>query len=151
MTDPRLKAISLHQPYASAMKMGWKTNETRNRPTHYRGDLVICSAQRPLSESDRALVKRCGINVYTNEFGAALCIVEIYACLPTTQFVTSDNTISLRQITPIDYALGDYSSGRFAWLTRNLRVLKKPVPVVGKQGFFYLPVDVSNSIRKQLQ
>lgn len=41
-----MKALSLWQPYASFMNHYLKWNETRNRLTHYRGELAICSAQR---------------------------------------------------------------------------------------------------------
>ena len=36
-----MKAITLHQPWASAIALGRKTYETRSQPTRYRGLLAI--------------------------------------------------------------------------------------------------------------
>lgn len=41
-----MKAISLHQPWATAMALGLKKIETRGRLTHVRGQLVIHAASR---------------------------------------------------------------------------------------------------------
>ena len=45
-TIAQIKAISLHPPYASLIKMGLKHFETRSWPTNYRGKLVICAAKK---------------------------------------------------------------------------------------------------------
>ena len=34
---------------------------------------------------------------------------------------------------------GDYAPGRWAWLLRDVKALKPPVPMKGQQGFFDLP------------
>ena len=39
-----MKAISLHQPWASAVAIGVKQNETRGRKTHVRGRIAIHAA-----------------------------------------------------------------------------------------------------------
>lgn len=41
-----MKAITLHQPYASLIAHGYKCIETRTWPTHYRGSLAIHAAKR---------------------------------------------------------------------------------------------------------
>lgn len=41
-----MKAISLWQPWASLIRMQVKTVETRSWKTDYRGDLLICAAQK---------------------------------------------------------------------------------------------------------
>jgi len=41
-----IKAISLWQPWASAMALGFKKNETRHWATKYRGPLLIHAAQK---------------------------------------------------------------------------------------------------------
>ncbi len=43
---PKIKAISLHQPWASLIAMGLKKFETRSWLTNYRGKLVICAAKK---------------------------------------------------------------------------------------------------------
>lgn len=71
-----------------------------------------------------------------------LCIVELYDCWPT------ERINGLRE--PIDDGereLGNYGPGRFAWLTRNCRKLKTPVPVIGRQGFWTLPLETGVMIK----
>jgi hypothetical protein len=42
-----LKALSIRQPYAEWIASKKKKFEVRSWRTHYRGQLVICSSQRP--------------------------------------------------------------------------------------------------------
>lgn len=44
---------------------------------------------------------------------------------------------------------GDYSSGRFGWVTEALFRLPEPIPFKARQGLFDLPSDVVEEIRKQ--
>ena len=37
-----MKAISIKSPYAQLIQLGYKTLEVRSKPTHYRGDVIIC-------------------------------------------------------------------------------------------------------------
>jgi hypothetical protein len=70
-------------------------------------------------------------------YGAALCVVELYDCVATGIFNDGNNANPM-PLTEAERDLGDYTPGRFAWLTRNLRVLSKPVPVRGRQGIWNL-------------
>jgi hypothetical protein len=123
------------------MAAGRKKYETRGRLTHYRGDLVICSAKHKTSGLGDKL-----------PYGFALCIVEVYDCVPTENFklttVLADTPYRL--ITMDEWVLGNYMGGRFVWLTRNCRKLKEPVPVVGRQGFWNLPPKTVDLINAQL-
>lgn len=146
-----MKAISLWQPWASAMAHGAKRNETRSWSTAYRGDLVICSAQRKASREE------CGDeapyqHAMKQPYGAAVCVVELYDCVKTQNIITNTDKVllPLRTITEQEWEMGDYTPGRFAWLTRNLRRLATPVPVIGRQGFWNLPPDVVAKIAVQL-
>jgi len=57
------------------------------------------------------------------------------------------NTIGIDMNTEIDFyeigeeEYGDYSPGRFAWITDNCRPVK-PFPVVGQQGLFNVDDDL---------
>ncbi|CCQ65412.1 hypothetical protein CWATWH0402_4143 [Crocosphaera watsonii WH 0402] len=51
----KIKAISLHQPYASLIAMGLKKFETRSWSTNYRGKLVICAAKKIPFNSSRTM------------------------------------------------------------------------------------------------
>jgi activating signal cointegrator 1 len=133
-----MKAISLWQPWASAMARGDKKNETRHWPTGYRGDLVICSAKRMPS------LVECGDRETfsfsrTLPYGFALCVVELYDMVKSEEFSDGRRTLE-----PKEAELGNYSAGRWIWMTRNLRLLDGPVPVVGRQQLFELPDDMIN-------
>jgi hypothetical protein len=59
-------------------------------------------------------------------FGHALAEVELYDIIRTED----------AQPTPLERALGNYTPGRFVWLTRNCRPLRFPSPVRGRQRLF---------------
>jgi hypothetical protein len=139
-----MKAISLWQPWASAMALGLKQNETRSWPTAYRGELAICSAKRPLDQDGLATARENGISLGALKFGFVLCVVELYEVLKT------ENCGPPLKIGQVEAELGDYTPGRFAWLTRNCRRLETPVPVIGHQGFWMLPPETIELVRGNL-
>jgi len=135
-----MKAISLWQPWAHAMKIYLKTIETRGWRTHYRGDLLICSAKGGLNKGellDETMRILPGINRDRMKFGYALCVVNLYDCIPT-------DVLSIRDYMFED-ELGDFSEGRFAWMTNNHRQIQQ-FPVVGRQGLF----EVDDSLIKYI-
>lgn len=125
-----MNAISLWQPWASAMAMGLKANETRFWRTYMKGNLVICSAQRRLSKTEKKqfdhLLKRTGTDL---PYGFALCVVDLFECIPASEGLELSET---------EWMFGDYGYQRWVWRTRNLRRFSKPFPVKGKQGFFQI-------------
>lgn len=130
-----MKAITLWEPWASAMALGKKHNETRGYPTKYRGPLVICAAKRLVDIEQYELVIQLGVDVATwrPPYGCAVCVVELYDSVPTDFIHYGMNRLVVDETEKL---FGDYSMGRYAWKTRNLRKLKTPVPVLGRQGFF---------------
>jgi len=103
-----VKAISLHQPWASLIARGRKTIETRRWPTRYRGDLLIVSTRQPIIRDLPA--------------GKALCIVDLYACERMTVMHEPD-------------ACCAWYPDAYAWLLRNIRPIE-PFAVKGSQGFY---------------
>lgn len=144
-----MKAISLWQPWAQAMALGLKRNETRSWPTLHRGDLVICASKKKLDDVAYSIARCHGLLKdfeavpHEMQFGVALCVVSVLRCVST-------DTLMRNYLEASEYDLGDYSPGRFVWVTHHLRVLKAPVPVVGRQGLWELPEDVAAQVRQQL-
>ncbi len=126
----RVAAISLWEPWATLMAVGAKKNETLSWPTDYRGALLICAAVRKnRCELQHLLKIKPFAEVLRGEplsHGCAVALVDLDQC--TRDHVPSD---------PYEDAFGDYSAGRFAWITTGLRRLK-PFPVKGKRGIFYV-------------
>jgi hypothetical protein len=120
-----------------------KRIETRSWPTSYRGELVICAAKRKptLAEcGDMDTLKASAHWVY----GAALCVVVLYDCR-RTEWATQHLKLS-----ETERNLGDYTPGRYAWLTRYCRKLLKPVPITGRQGLWNLDLETAAPIRANL-
>lgn len=130
-----MKAITVYQPYAYAIIAGLKQYETRPRKTHIRGRVAVHAgrldevhATKHLSGNDFwALMAEIGGKTDLPR-GAVLGTVEIADCVPVEEIV---HTLSERE-----KALGDYSSGRFAWVLRNPVAFSTPVPAKGKQGWW---------------
>ncbi|MCH9637772.1 MAG: ASCH domain-containing protein [Gammaproteobacteria bacterium] len=138
-----MKAISLWQPWASLMAVGAKRFETRSWSTKYRGPLAIHAAKR-FQRHEREL---CGFEVFRLALeaggyespddlplGALVAVVDLTDVLPTAPTLFEGFTFSARELT-----FGDYTPGRFAWKTENLRRLETPIPFRGAQGLFEVP------------
>jgi len=107
-----MKAITLHQPWASLVASGKKTIETRRWCTSWRGDVLICaSKRRPVWPKEHLLPR-----------GAAVCIARIVECRAMTQ---ADVGAACMGLFP----------GAKAWVLEDVRVVP-PVPVRGKQRLF---------------
>lgn len=142
-----MKAISLHQPYATAMATWLKQYETRSwKPTtagkvDYRGDLLICATKKKM-DAARTVLYHSQVKPLTDvplAYGCALGVVEIYDCVPSEEFAPGGP----RAITDTERALGDYRPGRWIWLTRRLRSFLNPVPITGRQGMFNVEININ--------
>ena len=117
-----MKAISLHQPWASMIASGDKTIETRWWRTHYRGDLLICSTKRPV--------------VRDLPSGYALAIVTVYDCVPyKTEHARAAGFDERTAINML--RLERQNNDHFwSWMLEDIRRIKEPFKVTGRQGFF---------------
>jgi len=160
-------AWSLQQPFASLVAWGAKRWETRGYQRAYRGPVVICSTVRKNNGMGRTLasVDAClmlpafqealaphiarpaGQNVvYASDlpYGQALAMVDIIACMPTHKAAEMG-------LTPYEEKFGDYSIGRYFFMTDNLRRFPEPVPIKGQLGIFRIVnPDVESAILAQL-
>lgn len=146
-----MKALSLWQPWASAIALGAKRIETRGWPTGYRGPLLIHAARTKVG-GDAIRQNRImwaavlgAPNYHAAEaafhdlpFGALVARCELFDC------VAADDTDAIRlaarrtgeTYSPHERGLGDYSPGRYAWLLRDIRPLPKPIPMRAFQRLF---------------
>jgi hypothetical protein len=143
-----MKAMTLYQPWAGAMALGLKTIETRGWRMEYRGPMAIhAGAHKPSMEDWECLPYN------TRNFGneaeldlcrrlsAILAVVDVFDCIRTE--VINKAVEEGVYLTEDERLLGNYSPGRFGILTRNLRVLRHPVPCKGMQGLWIVPDDVA--------
>ncbi len=137
-----MKAISLWEPWATAMMLGLKKIETRSWPTRYRGDLLICASKLKMDDTARAIlgeVAFCVPKPMQVRPGHALCVVRLVSC----DMMGGGYTGHLGYP---ECVLGDYTPGRYAWITTDLRPLARPFSVTGRQGLF----DVADELVKEV-
>lgn len=113
-----MKALSIKNPYATLIYQGEKTIEVRSWPTHFRGELLICSTARPSNQIARDLK--------LVPDGVMVCIARLIDCRP---FVASD----------VPDALVPWVPGHYAWVLGSVRHSCWR-PVKGRLGLF----DVEN-------
>jgi hypothetical protein len=112
-----MKAISLHQPWASLIAEGRKTIETRRWQTSHRGPLLICSTKLPIVQNVLGLPK-----VEYLPTGQALCVAEVVDC---RRMLKSDQ----------EAALVSYQSKLWAWELKDVRPIE-PFEVRGYQRLY---------------
>jgi activating signal cointegrator 1 len=128
-----MKALSLRQPWATLMARGIKGAETRSWRTSYRGQLAI-HASKIMDASDRAFVaENPKIAKFDYPLASVICIVELVACVPTAEAPKYANAAHWSP--PVDWKtelrFGNFEIGRWAWLTRLVRVLETPIAAKG--------------------
>lgn len=153
------KAISLWQPWASAIAVGAKFIETRSWATDYTGPLLIHAAKRCVQREMRdfasdspfiaALAPILPRDLYGRlhkylPFGALVAVCNLVDCVPVEQLDVSrlDDPNWHEGLSWTERDLGDYSPGRFGWVLENVKPFKSPIPYKGAQGLFDVPYSV---------
>lgn len=142
-----MKALSLTQPWATAIAIGIKQWETRSWAANYRGEVAI-HASKGWSLADRTfaqieyeegrLKEPCG----NLPRGCVIAVATLTACRMTEEVV--------KEIGEVEEIYGDYSDGRYAFKLENVRPLKVPVICKGALGFWSVDADLERRIREQL-
>lgn len=138
-----MKAISLHQPWASLVVLGVKRLETRCWQTSHSGLLAI-HASRAFPPTGRQLCRQAPFRALLAEAGfpteydlprgALLGTVQLRRCLRSEE-------ISLDALGDIERAVGDFSPGRWAWVLEQPERFLSPIPCPGKLGVFLVPEE----------
>ncbi len=130
-----MKALTLTQPWASLMAIGAKRIETRSWSTPYRGELVIHAA-KGFPKWAREFSKEPPVSVlfdqnYEFPLSRGLCIVRLLGCFPTSEKGLAQLAF-VAGVKPNAQELqfGDFSEGRYAWLTEFVRPLLPTTDVV---------------------
>lgn len=135
-----MKAISLWQPWASAIVEGLKHYETRSwRPTWEGIPIAIHAALRRDPQAMQFLEHQRDHGYLLNDplpFGAVVAVAVLTRCVPT-------NAIRDR-LTLFEREWGDYSPGRWAWKLEDVRPLRFPLPWKGRQGWFDVEIPTEH-------
>lgn len=136
-----MKAITLHQPFASLIILGVKHFETRSWNITYRGKIAI-HAGKAIHQFDelfghlpvvmQLLIKDKIMQAYGSydnlPTGATLgtaTIDRVYTTERATTFISD-----------IEQACGDYSPCRYAWSLQDAKPFNVPIPCKGQQGIW---------------
>ncbi len=125
-----MKALSLTQPWATAVAIGLKQWETRGWATRYRGPLAIHAAKnfprwaKEFAQAEYTL----GRLPSPLPRGAIIATCELVGCRPTFEIEP--------EISAIEKLYGDYGEGRFAFHLVNVKLLPKPIPARGSLGLW---------------
>ena len=129
-----MKAITLHQPYATLIALGVKTIETRSWSTSYRGPIAIHAGKAAI---DPELIGDRTLDIILDTWG--LNINELPSgCVVATSWLTSvERTEALRDLVDDDdLQWGNFAAGRFGWVLDTVVPLDPPVPARGSQGLW---------------
>lgn len=169
-----MKAITLTQPWASAVALGSKRIETRSWSTSYRGPVAIHAA-KGFKVFELLHLNCCwnwigamwptGVRMgngptfeTTLPFGAIVAVTNIIDCRPTGSF-TQAELDEPRQPDDKEFGhlykwterqMGDFSLGRFGFVLDRVRALKTPVPCRGMLGLWNVPEPIIEQIAVNL-
>lgn len=172
-----LLGLSLTQPWASLVAFGEKRYETRDWWVSYRGPLAIAASKsfptqaRKLCHEPpfREVLAEHGVTIVGTRtkgpthlpLGVVVAVVELVDIVPTT--LEGDKRLSRAPAVPpapYEPLFGDYGPRRYAWITRDVRRLREPVPVArifgdqvlpgGSLGLYTLAPACEAAVRAQL-
>lgn len=143
-----MKAISIYEPWGTAIARGLKGNETRGWSTSYRGLLAVHCAKfqgaakmlwdgkhpddHGMCSVMRDALATVGVRSMEDlAFGCVVAVAMLKRVVPVETIAPT--------LTPVERAFGNYDPGRFAWQLEDVRRLAQPVPFRGAQGFFTVP------------
>lgn len=138
-----MKALSLWQPWASAIAVGAKRIETRGWSTSYRGLIAIhaASTKKGLTLLAASFWREAGILADGRDLddlprGAIVAVATLADVIPFR------SAAGVPGMTREEQMLGDYTPGRFAWILRDVRPLRFAAPCRGYQRLWELDPDV---------
>lgn len=145
-----MKCLSVWQPWASLLVHGIKNHETRSwaPPVALIGKRIAIHAG--LSRTGLGIFAESAGALWPPSTGAApdTCLGEplAFGCILGTavidSFIPTDSCLALK-VPASQKALGDWSTGRFAWLMTDHEVMESPIPWKGQQGLFTVPDEVA--------
>jgi hypothetical protein len=142
-------AITLTQPWATLMAIGAKRIETRSWKTSFRGWIAIHAAKGfpndcvdlCLEEPFRTALVAGGIKTPRDLPRGSVLAVALFADCMTTEGCLR----SVRGAYGDERAFGDYSEGRYGFLTEGLRLLREPIPMRGALSIWKLPRPITDA------
>jgi hypothetical protein len=141
-----MKALTLHQPWATLIADGWKEIETRDWYTGYRGPLAIHAAKLWNDDLkdflDSIACNTIGVDWreahYTDSLGCIAAVCRLAYCVPT-EYVESvcmkfkEGIFLPKHGWATEKRMGNYEKGRWAWILRDVRLVLPAIAVRGNR------------------
>lgn len=159
-----MKAITIHQPWASLIAIGAKRFETRGWKTNYRGPIAIHASRKDPQLVIQSLPHEVQVAIYDAFYkhfgttsgalkmmptGVVVAIAQLTNCLKSIDTWTDGYELEgSRLIFSPEYEFGDFTPGRYAWEISNVRMLPEPVPAKGQQGLWNWEGQIRQNQRK---
>jgi hypothetical protein len=151
-----LKALTLHQPWATLVALGHKRIETRSWYTNHRGPLAIhAAASFPIGARELCLEqpindllpwRPIGPGQVSLELpvGEVVAVARLVDCIridprsrPTPAGLSLPTRHDLFGVAASELALGDFTAGRYAWVLADVEPVDPPIPAKGKQQLWW--------------
>jgi len=156
-----MKAVTLHQPWASLIARRVKLCETRTRQTHHRGPLAIHAGLRPPRREEWSDdLTEIVDDVFGDGFAFPLGAVVAVATVIESAYMTEQSCWGTNGVLSTlkleghnverEMVCGGWGHGRAYWRLNNIVQIDPPVAHRGKQGLWELPYThyvASNSAR----
>lgn len=127
-----MKVLTIKQPWASLIMLGYKKFEFRTWKTNYRGELLIHAGKETDKEALRRLDKYIPKELPT---GKIIGKVKIVDC----QEVDSQLRCKLIRENPDIYK--NTEIGIYAWKIEDVVSVENPIEINGKLGFWNYELD----------
>ena len=129
-----MRVLSLTEPYATIIKEGKKTIETRSWKTNYRGKLYIHASSTKISKDSRENKKLMDlVDINNLNYGYIICSCKLIDCVKMT-----DEFIEKVKLNNEEYISGIYARDRYAWILEDIQILDKPIKAKGHLGIWNL-------------
>ena len=128
-----MKVLSIKEPFATLIKDGIKEIETRSWKTNYRGEIYIHASKKVIGNSLKSrneLIKL--IEDKKMNYEHIICKCDLVDCV----LMTKEYIEEIKKENHIEYICGYYEVGRYAWVLKNIEVLKNPIKAKGKLGIW---------------
>jgi hypothetical protein len=133
-TAPRLRCLSIQQPWAWMVCSGDKDIENRNWKTDFRGTIAIHASTKVTQVNGflkRDKVKQVKRSDF--EYGAIIGLADIESIAVYGR----------------EHETNPHAFGPYCWKMTNGRFLKNPIPMIGKLGLVYLSDELTTSVLSQ--
>ena len=137
-----MRAISLLQPWASLIMLGYKEYETRSWGTTHRGPLAIAASagkkgREACAPGTDLAILLANHNLTFDDLprGAIVGVCQV------DSMHKMDETWDL-VLGEVELSCGDYTNGRTAWALSHVQAFATPIPCKGKLSLWEVPTEV---------